>query len=102
MTKTQYILTTALGAAAIALVLVNGAFFTSNQSAQVELAQKQGYLQQTGQLEGIYTNIATLLAQLALRDNGRAVTDMLASLGLKVTPNAAPVAVEAAPGSGNE
>ena len=96
LTKTQYILSTTLGGAAIVLAVANGALFTTNQAAQAELNLKKGYLQQTGQLEGIYTNIATSLAQLALKDNDRAVIDMLATLGLKVSPNATPAA-ETAP-----
>ena len=90
MTKKEYIVTTGLGVLTLALALINGVLFTSNQSAQTELAHQQGYLQQTGQLEGIYTTIATSLAQLAIRDNDRAVIDMLASLGLKVTQSAEP------------
>ncbi|MCV2360339.1 MULTISPECIES: hypothetical protein [Roseateles] len=95
MTKAQYILTTLLAALAVVLALLNGVLLSTNQTAQAELAQKQGYLQQTGQLEGIYTNIATSLAQLALKDNDRALIDMLGSLGLKVTPNPAPATAAA-------
>ncbi|WP_138516361.1 hypothetical protein [Rhodoferax bucti] len=96
LTKTQYFLSATLGGAAIALAVANGVMFTANQAVQAELAQKQAYLQQTGQLEGIYTNIATSLAQWAVKDNDRAVIDMLGNLGLRVTTNAAPAA-ETAP-----
>lgn len=85
MTKTQHTITCALGAAALVLALANGVLLSSNQAAQSELRQKQSFLQQTGQLEGIYTRIATALAQSALKDNDRAVIDMLGGLGLQVT-----------------
>lgn len=85
MTKTHYTVACTLGAIALALALANGLLFSANQTAQGELRQKQGYLQQTGQLEGVYTNIATSLAQWALKDNDRAVIDMLNGLDLKVT-----------------
>lgn len=85
MTKTQHAVACALGAAALVLASANGVLFSSNQAAQSELRQKQGFLQQTGQLQDIYTSIATALAQSALKDNDRAVIDMLNGLGLQVT-----------------
>ncbi len=98
MTKIQYAVACCLGGVCLLLVMLNGVLVTTNQAVQAELQQKQGYLQQTGQLEGIYTGIATSLAQLALKDNDRAVIDMLDSLGLKVTANAPNAPIEAPAG----
>lgn len=98
MTKTQYAITCSLGGVSILLALLNAVLITANQATQAELQQKQGFLQQTGQLEGIYTGIATSLAQLALKDNDRAVIDMLNSLGLKVSANAPSAPIEAPAG----
>lgn len=75
-----------MGVLAVLLAVFNGVLFSTNQAAQAELRQKQDFLQQTGQLEGIYNNIATSLAQLAVRDNDRVVIDMLGGLGLSVAP----------------
>lgn len=98
MSKIQYAIACCLGGLSILLALLNGVLITTNQATQAELQQKQGFLQQTGQLEGIYTGIATSLAQLALKDNDRAVIDMLGNLGLKVSANAPVAPIEAIAG----
>lgn len=96
MTKIQYAIACSLGSVSILLALINAVLITTNQATQAELRQKQGFLQQTGQLEGIYNSIATSLAQLALKDNDRAVIDMMDGLGLKVGTNASSAPNDAA------
>jgi len=85
--KWQYNLLTALGALALMLAIANATLFTSNRSAQAELAQRQQFVQQTGPLEGLYRDIVKALAEMAVKGNDKQVLDMLAAQGLSVTVN---------------
>ena len=93
--KWQFNLLTALGVAALLLVVTNAVLFTQNRSAQVALNQRQQFIQQTVPLEGLYRDIVKALAETAVKGNDRQVLDMLAAQGLSVTVNTpAPVAAE--------
>lgn len=85
--KWQFNLLTALGAAALLLVLANALLFTQNRNAQGTLGQRQQFIQQTVPLEGLYRDIAKSLAEMAVKGNDRQVLDMLATQGLSVTVN---------------
>ena len=101
--KWQFNLLTALGVAALVLVITNAVLFTQNRSAQVALNQRQQFIQQTVPLEGLYRDIVKALAEMAVKGSDRQVLDMLAAQGLSVTVNTPPVpAVEAAPRKGEK
>ena len=93
--KWQFNLLTALGVAALLLVVTNAVLFTQNRGAQVALNQRQQFIQQTVPLEGLYRDIVKALAETAVKGNDRQVLDMLAAQGLSVTVNTpAPAAAE--------
>ena len=85
--KWQFNLLTALGAAALLLVLANALLFTQNRNAQGTLGQRQQFIQQTVPLEGLYREIVKALAEMAVKGNDRQVLDMLAGQGINVTVN---------------
>jgi hypothetical protein len=85
--KWQSNLLTALGVAALLLVLANALLFTQNRSAQAALNQRQQFIQQTVPLESLYREIVKALAEMAIKGNDRQVLDMLAAQGLSVTVN---------------
>jgi hypothetical protein len=90
LSRTQYVVLCLLGLLAVGLVVANGWLVTRNRAVQAEINQRQQFLQQTAQLEVLYRDIAKALADLALKNNDRAVLDMLASQGITVSPNTNP------------
>ena len=85
LSRWQFNLLTALGAAALLLVLFNSVLFTLNRDAQGELNRQQQFIQQTVPLEGLYRDIVKALAETAVKGNDRQVLDMLAAQGLNVS-----------------
>ena len=101
--KWQSKLLTALGIAALLLVLTNAMLFTQNRNAQAALNQRQQFIQQSVPLEGLYREIVKALAEMAIKGNDRQVLDMLAAQGLNVTVNGpAASPVEPAPRKGEK
>lgn len=93
MLKTwQYLTLIALGATSLVLAVANAGLFASNRAQQGEINQRQGFLQQTQSLEGLYREMVKGLAELAVRNNDRQVIDALAAQGINVTPNQPAVA----------
>jgi len=93
MLKTwQYLTLIALGATSLVLVVTNAGLTASNRAQQGEINQRQGFLQQTQSLEGLYREMVKGLAELAVRGNDRPVIDALAAQGINVTPNQPAVA----------
>jgi len=95
LTTRQYLGLIALAASALMLVVIDAILFNANRAQQVEINQRQLYLQQTASLEGLYREMVKGLADLALRSGDRRVLDALASQGINVTvtpPAAAPSA----------
>lgn len=87
LSKWQFHVLNALGLVAIALVMANGILFRQNRSDQIELNQRQQFIQQTIPLEGLYREIIKALADLAIKSNDRTVLNMLSAQGLSVTVN---------------
>jgi hypothetical protein len=93
LSRSQFNLLTALGIAALLLVVINSILFTLNRDSQSELNRQQQFIQQTVPLEGLYRDIVKALAEMAVKGNDRKVLDMLATQGLNVSvqkPAAAP------------
>ena len=88
ITRSQHLTLTGMGGVALALVITNGALFASNKSTQSDINVRQAAVQQTVQLQGLQTEIAKSLAELALKSDDRDVLAMLASNGITVTRNA--------------
>lgn len=83
----QYFTLVALGVAALVLVLTNAMLYSSNRARQVEINQRQVFLQQTASLEGLYREMVKALADLAVRSGDKRVLEALASQGISVTVN---------------
>ena len=85
LSRWQLVLLNVLGAAAIALVVVNTWLFVGNRTAQAELAQRQQFVQQTVALQSLYGDLVKALAEAGARGNDRQLLDLLAAQGLSVT-----------------
>lgn len=65
--------------------------FGQNRTSQAELARRTQYIQQSVQLESLYRDIVKALADLSIRNQDKALGDLLASQGITVnapTPGA--------------
>lgn len=87
LSRWQFNLLTALGVAALLLVIANMLMSTLNRNAQIALNQQQTFIQQTVPLETLYRDIVKALAEMAVKGNDRQVLDMLAAQGLSVSMN---------------
>ena len=98
MTRLQYWTATVLAAACFLAMAANVALGVSNGAARADVAQRQQFVQQSVQLEGLYREIIRALAELGARNNDGDLKALLQRHGItySVNPNAPP-AVAAAP-----
>lgn len=73
---------TVLAALMLVLVLVNILMSLGNQSLRAEVNQRQQFLAQSMQLEGLHREIITVLATVALKTNNDQLKSLLASQGI--------------------
>ena len=71
----------------LALVLANVFLSRSNAQLQREVNERQLYIQQTLQLEGLYREIVRALAELAVQNKDERLRALLASQGITVNLN---------------
>jgi hypothetical protein len=88
MNKIQFWIATALAALALPLLIINITLVTLNRGQQAEIGQRQQFVQQSVQLEGLYREIVRALAELGARNNDEAVRGLLARHGITYTVNA--------------
>lgn len=90
MSPTQYWIVTLLAALCLAATAANAALSLRSRTAQAEVAQRQQFVQQSVQLEGLYKEIVRALAELAARNNDEDVRGMLQRHGISYSVNVAP------------
>ena len=73
---------TVLAVLMLVLVLVNILMSLGNQSLRAEVNQRQQFLAQSMQLEGLHREIITVLATVALKTNNDQLKSLLASQGI--------------------
>lgn len=100
MNRSQYAITTALGAVALALTVVCIVLAAMNRGRQAEIGARQQFVQQSVQLEGLYREIVRALAELGARNNDEAVRTLLQRHGITYTLNAPQQPPAPAPASG--
>jgi hypothetical protein len=66
----------------LVLVLVDILMSLGNQSLRAEVNQRQQFLAQSMQLEGLHREIITVLATVALKTNNDQLKSLLASQGI--------------------
>jgi hypothetical protein len=96
MTRAQYWIVTVLAAASVAAMVASIALGYNNGVARADVTQRQQFVQQSIQLEGLYKEIVRALAELGARNNDGDVKAMLQKHGITYnvnapTPPAAPV-----------
>ena len=75
---------TGLAVLVLLLVLVNILISLGNQSLRMEVNERQQFLAQSMQLEGLHREIITVLATVALKTNNDPVRSLLASQGINL------------------
>jgi hypothetical protein len=75
---------TALGIFLLVLVLVDILLSLGNQSLRAEVNERQQFLTQSIQLEGLHREIVTVLATVALKTNNDPLKSLLASQGINL------------------
>ena len=97
MSKTRYWILTGIAGACFVAMLINISLGTVNGNARSDVTQRQQFVQQSVQLEGLYKEIVRSLAELGARNNDGDVKALLQKHGItyNVTPPAA--AAPAAP-----
>jgi hypothetical protein len=75
---------TGLAVLMLVLVLVNILMSLGNQSLRAEVNERQQFLTQSIQLEGLHREIVTVLATVALKTNNDPLKSLLASQGINL------------------
>jgi hypothetical protein len=85
--KWEFWFLTVTGAVTLVLVVINCMLFLANRSTQIDINNRQQFIQQSIQLEGLYREIVKALADLSIKNNDKQIKDMLSSQGITVTAN---------------
>ena len=88
MSRLQYWAATALGGLCLLLAVGNITLASMNRSLQGDIGQRQQFVQQSVQLEGLYREIIRALAELGARNNDQNVRALLQRHGITYTVNA--------------
>lgn len=88
MNRLQFSLATALGALCLLMAGANVTLSALNRGLQGDIAQRQQYVQQSVQLEGLYREIIRALAELGARNNDQDVRALLQRHGISYSVNA--------------
>ena len=83
---------TILAALILVLVVVDVLLGFANQSLRLEVSERQQFIAQSMQLEGLHREIITTLATVALKTDDPKLKDLLASHGISFAAEAAPAA----------
>lgn len=75
---------TPLAVLLLVLVLLNVLLTLGNQSLRQQLTERQQFLTQSVQIEGLYREIVTTLASVAVKTNDAELKSLLASQGIDV------------------
>lgn len=88
MNRLQYWAATVLGAACLLLAVGHILLASMNRSLQADIGQRQQFVQQSVQLEGLYREIIRALAELGARNNDQDVRALLQRHGITYSVNA--------------
>ena len=87
MSRTQYWIVTLIATVCFAAMIANIGLGLSNSAARTDVTQRQQFVQQSVQLEGLYKEIVRSLAELGARNNDGDVKAMLQKHGITYNVN---------------
>jgi len=85
LSRSQFVTLMALAVAAVALAIGNMWLVTRTRDTQLELGQRQQFIQQSVALETLYRDIVKALAELGVKSGDRQVLDLLAAQGINLS-----------------
>lgn len=85
LSRWQFGLVVVLALATLALTVANMVLFSRNRAQQTEVNNRQLYIQQTAQLEGLYQQLIRAVAELSARNNDAALGAVLTRQGITFT-----------------
>lgn len=88
MSRFQYWVVTAVAAACFVAMLANISLGATNNALRGDVSQRQQFVQQSIQLEGLYKEIIRALAELGAKNNDNDVKAMLQKHGITYNVNA--------------
>lgn len=100
LSRSQFYVLTVLAVATLALVAINMVLFTRNRAQQTEVNNRQLYIQQTAQFEGLYQQLIRSVAELSARNNDAALGAVLAKQGITFNLSAPPAQSQQAQAQG--
>lgn len=89
--KTQFWLLMIVTGLTAVFVIVNVTMYQNNRAAQMEVAARQQYIQQSVQLQVLYNEMVRAIADLAVRNHDAELVAVLKSqgIGIAAPPTAA-------------
>ena len=78
---------TPLAGLILLLVLVNLLLSLGNQFLRLQVTERQQFITQSIQLEGLHREIVTALASVAVKNNDEQLKSLLASQGISIVGN---------------
>jgi len=75
---------TPLAVLALILVLINVVLAIGNQSLRIQLAERQQFISQSMQMEGLYREIMQAVASVAVKTKDEQLMSLLVSQGINV------------------
>jgi hypothetical protein len=85
LNRWQFFTLMTLAVAAVALAIANMWLVTRTRDTQLELGQRQQFIQQSVPLETLYRDIVKALAELGVKSGDRQVLDVLAAQGINLS-----------------
>lgn len=86
LTRNQFLVTTTLGALALALTAANALIGNGVRNQQRDVTQRALFIQQSAQLEPLLQSMARGIAELAMKANDADLKRLLDAQGITVTP----------------
>ncbi len=87
LTAMQHRTLMVIGGGTAALVVMNIWLFFSNRSTQVDVAQRQQFINESVQLNRLNTRMVQFLADLAVRTEDQRIRDLLMANGITINAN---------------
>ena len=78
---------TPLAGLILLLVLINLLLSLGNQFLRLQVTERQQFITQSIQLEGLHREIVTALASVAVKNNDEQIKNLLASQGISIVGN---------------
>lgn len=95
----EYWVLSVVGALCVAFVIANMVLFSGNRTLQSAVDQRNQYIEQSLQLQGLYQQMVRALADLSVKNHDEQLRAVLAKQGIQVSSSAQPPATAEAAGA---